>query len=533
MIKFDRNDEILSNIAKIAEKRIDANTDITIMIDPELGEFDGKITDGVISAGSHSQLLDTLGRFIRNPKIENGTFHSNKELCGMYFSTHNNNYYQCAPIDEICEHIADIALWGANAIKVWLDLYNYDDMDQAMEFATRLKKILLYIKSIGMKTILGILGNEAFRTSPVELRADWTGGHNGYVKKLVDHYHVEICPSKKGGIEKILEYREQWLKVFADIQLDYITICPYDEGGCTCKDCAPWGSNGFIRTIEAIVPLIHKYMPKTEIIVSMWKFGFFTESDDEFDGFKKALLDGRLKECKYIVAEPEYQRYVFEEGTPRPVIGFPEISMTKTLPWGGYGTNPIPSLLQRLWDRDGDKLEGGLPYSEGFYEEINKVCMLRLYRDGQNVNDTIHQYLSYEFGLEGEILENAVQAIMDMETTLYRGFEPGHRYPINNPEKVFNIEKAITQADKVMTKERRESKKWQMIYLRAIIDATLARNDYRRNDEVMEYFNKIIDLCYLHNANFFVKPDVFIDDKFGRALTIEELKIVVSGGELD
>ena len=35
------------------------------------------------------------------------------------------------------------------------------------------------------------------------------------------------------------------------------------------------------------------------------------------------------------------------------------------------------------------------------------------------------------------------------------------------------------------------SKKWQMIYLRAVIDAELYRNDFVRHDKVLEYFNKI------------------------------------------
>lgn len=533
MIKFDEKDDILKNIARITQKRIANELDITITIDSTMGEFDGKIQDCVFSAGSYSQLLDTLGRFIRNPEIENGVFHSEKEICGMYFASHNNNYYQCAPLEEIYEHIEDIAFWGANAIKVWFDLYFFESMEAGAEFAEKLKNILRYAKSIGMKTIMGMLANEAFRNSSKELRADWTGGHDGYIKNLNDHYHVEICPSKPGGLEKILEYRKAWLEVFSELQLDYVTIGAYDEGGCTCKECAPWGSNGYIKIIEALIPLIHQYMPETEIIVSLWMFGEFTGNNVEFEGLKDVFLQGRLKECKYLTAEPEYQRYAFEKGMPRPLLGFPEISMCKTIPWGGYGTNPIPMFLQELWDRDGNKLVGGLPYSEGFYEEINKVCMLRLYRDGQHVSKTIRQYLAYEFDLEGTLLDKAIRAIFDMEETLFRGFEPGHRYPIKNVSKVFEIEKTILEINETLSKEKQRSKKWQMIYLRAVIDAELARNDFKRNDKVLEYFNKIIDLCYLHNAGFHVKPDIVNDEKYGRILTVEELKIIAKGGKID
>ena len=533
MITFNKVDKTLVNIAKIAKNRLGDEYDITIMLDESLDELEGKIENGVISAGSYSELLNTLGRFIRNPEIPNGNFKSKKEICAMYFASHNNNYYECAPLEEICGHIDDIALWGTNLIRVWFDMYYFENMENGKEYAEKLKSILRYAKSIGLKIMMATLSNEAFKNSPKELRADWTGGHDGYIYPLNDHYHVEICPNKPGGIEKILEYRREWLEVFSDLELDYISIGPYDEGGCSCSKCAPWGGNGYIKTVEALIPLIKEYMPKTEIILSLWQFGTFTGTDIEFEMMNTAMDEGRLKECKYLVAEPQYQRYAFEKGMRRPIIGFPEISMCGTIPWGGYGTNPIPNLLQELWDRDGDKLVGGWPYSEGFYEEINKVVMLRLYRDGQRATDTVREYLAYEFKLSGEMLDKVHQAIMDMEETLYRGFEPGHRYPVEKPDKILEIEKAIIEADAILADDVRDGKKWQMIYLRAVIDGELYRNDFKRNEKVLEYFNKIIEICHLENSGFHVKPDVIEDEQYGRVLTKEELKIIAAGGKLD
>ena len=533
MITYNKADKTLDNIARIAEDRIKGKYDITILIDDSLSEFEGKIEDGVISAGSYSELLNTLGRFVRNPKIENGTFKSKKEICAMYFASHNHNYYECAPLEEIYRHIDDIALWGTNLIRVWFDMYYFDSMEDGKEYAERLKKILRYAKSIGLKIMMTTISNEAFRTSPEQLRADWTPGHDGYVNVLQGHYHVEICPNAPGGLEKILEYRRSWFETFKDLQLDYLSITPYDEGGCSCSKCAPWGGNGYIKTVEAIIPMVKEYMPNTDLVLSLWQFGTFTETDVEFEMMNKVMDEGRLSECKYLVAEPQYQRYAFEKGMRRPILGFPEISMCDIVPWGGYGSNPIPSLLQELWDRDGDKLAGGWPYSEGFYEEINKVVMLRLYRDGQSASDTIKEYLSYEFGLEGELLQKAHDAIFAMEKTLHRGFEPGHRYPIDNPEGIPEIEKAIVEVDASLPEEIRNLKKWQMIYLRAVIDGELYRNDFRRNAKVLEYFNKIIELCYLHNGRFVVKPDIIDDDKYGRILTRKELSIIAAGGEID
>ena len=69
MITYNKADKTLENIARIAGKRLDDKYDITLKIDDSLEELEGKIEDGVISAGSYSELLNTLGRFVRNPKI--------------------------------------------------------------------------------------------------------------------------------------------------------------------------------------------------------------------------------------------------------------------------------------------------------------------------------------------------------------------------------------------------------------------------------------------------------------------------------
>ena len=120
-----------------------------------------------------------------------------------------------------------------------------------------------------------------------------------------------------------------------------------------------------------------------------------------------------------------------------------------------------------------------------------------------------------------------------MEETHKRGWEPGHRYPIFNPEKIFDIEKAILTVHASLDDKTKNSKKWRLFYYRAVIDAELARNDFYRNDKVLQYFNEMIELYHLQNGNWFVKPDIVSDEKYGRPLTKEELKIIALGGTLD
>lgn len=426
----------------------------------------------------------------------------------MYFTTHFNNYLDAAPLDELFVYMEDLALWGMNVIHVWFDLHHFESMEDenAKIKSERLLAILKYAKSLGLKTMMAGPANEAFYSSPEELRADWTRGHDGYVRTLNDHYHLEICPSKEGGLEKIIEYRRQMLEVFKDAELDYWGFGPYDEGGCTCSECAPWGSNGYLRTCEELIQVIKEYMPNVQFVLGLWLFDWFT-TENESAGVQKAFAEGRLPEIKYI--NPQHNSYGYTHDMHRPKISFPEISMTDTAPWGGYGANPLPAHFNKIWEEHRDYEEGGDPYLEGIYADLNAVIMLRCFRANQSAEDTVKEYLAYEFGLEGEVNEKVCKAIYGMEETLYRDLDKkAHRYKILNPEKVFEIEEAFSEAHAMLSEDVREGIKWQVLYLRAMIDGELKRNDYYRNDKVKEYFQKLIDLSHLHNSGVYTKPDV-------------------------
>ena len=535
MICFDSNDKILTNVARVVESRMkDRDAVLTLILDGSMKELESSYEDGVIRGGSYADILYVAGKYLRNPKMENGSFRSYKEICGLYWATHNQGYAEMAPMEELYEDLENQALWGMNAVKVWYDMAQHK-IEESADFIERLKNILRYAKSLGLKTVLGGLSNEAFDDSPEELRADWTSGHDGYTRNLNAHYHREICPSKPGGIEKIIEYRKAVLDAFDGVEPDYQTLGPYDQGGCTCPDCAPWGGNGYIRCIKALLPVLKAKNPNAKFILSTWYFGSFREQGDvsEYDMLREEIAKGNLEDVAYICSEPAVNLYPYENPLGKPYVGFPEISMCGIFPWGGYGAISMPSRIQRNWEKGEAQQIGGFPYCEGFYEDLNKAMILRLYRDNQPVSDTVREYAAYEFGLEGELLEKVHWALMSMEETHGRSWEPGHRYPIHKPAKIFDIEKSILEAHEVLPEEIRDGKRWRLFYYRAVIDAELARNDFYRNDKVMQYFNEMIELYHLQDANWYVKPDIQTDEKYGRPLTKEELKIIALGGTLD
>ncbi len=92
----------------------------------------------------------------------------------------------------------------------------------------------------------------------------------------------------------------------------------------------------------------------------------------------------------------------------------------------------------------------------------------------------------------------------------------------------------IIEADATLPENIKSKKRWQLIYLRAIIDGELYRNDFTRNDKVMECFRKIIEIGYLDNASFYIKPDVIVDSDYGKeVLSIPEIMKIVWGKKPD
>lgn len=43
------------------------------------------------------------------------------------------------------------------------------------------------------------------------------------------------------------------------------------------------------------------------------------------------------------------------------------------------------------------------------------------------------------------------------------------------------------------------------------------------------YFEKLVELGYLYNSGFYIKPDVIKDEDYGRELTVEDIKKIVWG----
>lgn len=492
--------------------------------------LDGSVGDGYtllpdtgsvhITGGNPSCLFSAAGEFLCRSSFDGyGGFqpyrkavkHSFAEkLRGMYYATHFRNFWHTAPPEEVYETVCDLAFRGCNALLVWFDMHHFSGIGEpdAMEMITRLREILACAESFGMAPSLLMLANEGFSGTPDSLLAE-NAAENGYHIPPAGFYGTEICPSVPGGKAAILRERREVLEAFSGIALKYICLWPYDQGGCTCKSCAPWGINGYMKLIPETAELAEQFFPQAEIIVSTWFFDRFTAG--EWAGMSRIMKKGLPSGAEYVMAYffdglPEA---ISKNGIPENVkfISFPEISMQGAVPWGGFGANPLPEFLRK--NSLPEIFRGGFPYSEGIFDDINKwICLRQFSYREENTADSVRAYLKHEFCCDSETLADAV---LLMEKTLPRSVyrqDGVIRCDISCPPPVEKIYREVIKCDAALPERIRSGWKWRLIYCRAVIDREIVRTSGAPADseEYRDRVSELIRLYHAENAEEYVKP---------------------------
>jgi hypothetical protein len=495
------------------------------------------VTENCIAVTGNDELglLYGVGSFLRGatygddgflPSPWQGVSLPEKKIRGIYFASHFHNFYHDAPFEEVERYIQEIVPRGFNTLCVWFDMHHYRSADDAEAIAmiARIHRILEAAKGMFLKTCLTVLANESFSDSPKELRASFTAGHDGYVQQLAGHYHVEICPSRVDGLELLIRQRTEVLRRFTDVEPDFVVIWPYDQGGCTCSACAPWGSNGFLTVAENVAEVAKSIFPNVRIILSTWLFDHFTTG--EWKGLAEAF-----------VIKPEWVDYlllefmegavpaeILADGMPGglPCIGFPEISMYGATPWGGFGANPIPENIQKVWSLSGRYVSGGFLYSEGIFEDLNKYLYARLYwGDARDIYELVREYVAFEFG--STHIEEILRGIRILEKTIVRNRldEDGiiHNYPddkipwkgeqrfvIVNTEGIDDVFELFSKVDDGLPGWVRASWRWRILYWRSLIDRELFHNGFKTSMRLEEAYARLTELYHASNADYCVAP---------------------------
>ena len=409
-----------------------AKLDLVLALDTKLPQEGYSISDydcGVCVAGGDANgLLYGVGAWLRGMKFDKGVFSHGTwrgmsapatPLRGMYFATHFHNWYHVAPEDEVVRYIEDMALWGVNAIMVIFPFINLKDWNdpEAAPAMIMLRRYAKNARELGLM-FATIAYNAMFSNAPKELSAtplkDPVGrrGNHGF----------PVCPSNPDGHAYIMENVRTLFKQLSDVGLDLLCVWPYDEGGCGCEKCLPWGSNGFYKLSRDLTLLGREYFPDLKTIMSTWIFD--TPPEGEWDGVSQALKKSN-DWLDFILADSHenFPSYPLQNGVPGqlPLLNFPEISMWGLGPWGGFGATPLPRRFQRLWNQAKHILSGGFPYSEGIYEDINKAVVAQFYwnRD-TTAEETMREYIAYEYA--PSVTDDVLHLISLLETTHIQGY---------------------------------------------------------------------------------------------------------------
>lgn len=476
-----------------------------------------------ITASDPQGVLYGIGKFLHTSTLTSAGFTPGawqglsvpeKPFRMIYFATHFHNFYHDAPIEKVTAYIEELVLWGYNSLNVWFDMHHFTGIDDpaAQIMLDRLAQLLGAGKSAGMKTMITVLGNEGYSSTPDTLRMT-----TPLQIKLRGKYGVEICPSQPGGPALILKQVEQELDEFKKrgVEPDYFGVWPYDQGGCGCTQCTPWGSNGYLKMTKMIAALVLKKLPEVKIVQSTWLFDV-VEDEGEWAGLAAAYKKEKPP-VHYIMADSHetFPKYLLNNPVPGdlPLLNFPEISMWESWPWGGFGANPLPGRFQKLWNSVSDKVAGGYPYSEGLFEDINKVIYSQFYWDSRKpAAESLREYVTYEFSSKD--VNQILDAIDIMEKnhglSTYRGNDAKtspQKFTIpkedHGAKKAYQILSAI---DSKLNLKTKSSWRWRILLLRAMFDHELRLSKGIPNEKVLAGFRELSEIYSAQNAEPSVRP---------------------------
>jgi hypothetical protein len=513
----------INDLIRILENRISArcgvkfipdstaSLTVELVVEPGIGVEGFRIEE---PAPNHIRIIGNddlglrygIGKFLRTsrylqdrfiPGSWRGTSVPSRKIRGIYFATHFHNFYHDAPIDEIREYLEDLSLWGYNSLNVWFDMHHYQGIDDP-EARTMLKRLTLLLKTAresGFNVGFGVLGNESFADSPIELRADQTFPGTRHVR---GGYGLELCPSKPAGRDLILKNFRAEFSAFSEVKIDFFWIWPYDQGGCCCEKCRPWGANGFLRIAQEEAAMARTFWPKVKVYISTWLFDC-VKPEGEWDGLHK-FLEKKPDWVNGIIVDShtDFPRYPLEHDLPAayPLLNFPEISMWEMNPWGGYGANPAPERFSRLWNQAKHKLQGGFPYSEGIFEDINKVIVSQLYWGDVPWQETLSEYIAYEFS--PDVVEDVIRAIKIMEQNQSRQWMGDSQ----TQDAYFYMKRA--QAS--LSPKARTSWRWRILFLRSQIERELLANKGNPTEKCHPWFEELTEIYHAQHADATVRP---------------------------
>ena len=381
----------------------------------------------------------------------------------VYWCAHFYNWFAMAPEEEQARYLEELLLWGYNTVVSGVGIVNCEtENDPAfIRDAEKCRKIFAAAKRLGMHTGLLLSTNQSFRNMPKELAADLSYDIDGMRGSLGQN----VCPEAPGALAYLRQIWQARFRPFADIDMDYIIPFPYDEGGCGCEKCRPWGANGYLRSAEQMVRTARTFFPHCQCILSTWLFDV-PGPQNEYEGLYRGLADG-MEWCSGLMADNHnaFPEYPLQHPLLRPVFNFSEISMWGLFPWGGWGAHPLPKRFQRIWESTRHVVSGGMPYAEGIYEDSSMVQMVGYYwKKDRHYRDILEEYAAFEFG--PRLRREAVELMEKIEINTTR-VANGEAPDMDTAAYAAQLAERINTD---LPEKRRTAWRWRFLFDRAMLD---------------------------------------------------------------
>jgi hypothetical protein len=195
-----------------------------------------------------------------------------------------------------------------------------------------------------------------------------------------------------------------------------------------------------------------------------------------------------------------------------PLLNFPEISMWNSWPWGGFGANPLPERFQQLWNSVSDKAAGGYPYSEGIFEDLNKIIYSGFYWDSRKTAmESVREYIAFEFSAEHvETISEAI-GIMEKNHGLRKSGGKGTNTKFDVPQTDFGAEKAyrlLKEVDNKLSVRIKNAWRWRILLLRAMFDFEIRISKGLTNEKIKAGLKELTLLYHAEKAEPSVRPPV-------------------------
>ncbi|MHB1455492.1 MAG: hypothetical protein ACYC0V_01105 [Armatimonadota bacterium] len=400
---------------------------------------------------------------------------------GVYFATHFNNWYESAPIDEFVQYVEDMALWGVNTLWTWFDMNWYPEDfwqnpdSRGMRMISKIRRIYEVGHQLGMTVGMTGLANEGFSHQPQgDLQVDPSVQRGGF------YPFSQICPSKPAGLEMILANRRKILELIGPI--DAFWYWPYDQGGCGCNQCMDengWGKK-FLEIGPKVADVVKELNPDASFIVSTWLM------NDAEIGLVRDLMKSGADWFNGIILETK-RLNEFQAGCGYGLSVFPEISMFDCFftSYGCNGANPAPEKFAEEARHVARRGYGSVVYSEGIYEDINKIIWASImWNPDRSADDVVREYLRYYFGARNEEIGSRV--IHELEKT-WGVFQ----LPKTSLEKTIEIMILLDEIGKSLPNANWCRWRWQMLADRAKIDYLMVK--VGSDKELMKFAKELFD----------------------------------------